>query len=165
MTLASLPLLKLFLNNRPVELEKASLDQKLMICTDKVLGEWAQLAGHRVEDPGQRPEEGLQTLIAAMHGPQNGLLSVATTPRLGTLLAVGATGDPSAASFSQEALLEFYRLLRECIIQDGLGADCRDFLLHTQGNRDKHRPPTRQQFHTCTQITCICNRDLKDVHP
>jgi len=70
-------------------------------------------------------------VLAPLHGPRNGFFSIATTPRLGTDLAVAATGDPGASSFGTEALLELCQLLRESVLREGLGIDKRDYLMHS----------------------------------
>ncbi len=107
-----------------------SLEQQLRGCAQAVLEEWAGLSPVFLGLPGTRPLTGMVSLGAAINGPRQGLLCLSAAHRLGALLAVQATGDPGAGSFSGEALRELCQQLREALMKDALGLDQQDYLIH-----------------------------------
>lgn len=107
-----------------------SLDLQVRGCTQAVLEEWAGFSPVFLGLPGSRPLTGMVSLGAPLDGPRRGLLCISATHRLGALLAVKATGDPGAGSFSGEALRELCQQLRESLLFGALGLDQRDYLIH-----------------------------------
>lgn len=71
-----------------------------------VLRDWAGLQAEAAGQPARKPQHGMLCLAVGLGGGAYGMVSVAAEHRLGAALAVAATGDPGAGSFSAEALQE-----------------------------------------------------------
>lgn len=112
-------------------LRPAQLEARLFCAAEKVLSEWAQLSPSRLPMAPDRAAAEHWQLGVDLAGPQQGFLSLACKPSFGAMLAVAATGDPGAGSFSHEALIELCRLIRETFLTDGLRQDGRDYLLQS----------------------------------
>lgn len=86
-----------------------------------VLQDWAGLRAEPSGRPPRRPGNGMVCLAVKVDGQPSSIVSVAATHHLGAQLAVAATGDPGAGSFSGEALRELCTLLRERLSRNGEG--------------------------------------------
>lgn len=90
-----------------------NLAQELAAEASALLLDWAGMRAEPQGRPSKRPQPGMLCLAVKVDGQAGALVAVAATHRLGADLAVAATGDPGAASFSGEALRELCTLLRE----------------------------------------------------
>jgi hypothetical protein len=86
-----------------------------------LIQDWAGLSAEPSGRPARRPQSGMLCLAVRVEGSPACLVSVAASHRLGADLAVAATGDPGAGSFSGEALRELCTLLRERLNQGTAG--------------------------------------------
>lgn len=120
-----------FKPRQPQVLGPATVEERLLSCADKVLSEWALLTPRKSAQAPDAPPADQMHAVVDLEGPQRGLLVVSGPQRLGAMLAVAATGDPGAAGFAAEALIELCMLLRETLLADVLGQDGRDYLLQS----------------------------------
>jgi hypothetical protein len=98
---------------RPEHTASAGDAERLQADAMAVIQDWAGLEAQPSGRPSKRPQTGMVCLAVKVEGSPAALISVAASHRLGAELAVAATGDPGAGSFSGEALRELCTLLRE----------------------------------------------------
>jgi hypothetical protein len=107
-----------FRDEDPAGLQAA---EALQASAQAVLRDWAGLRAEPSGRPPRRPGNGMVCLAVKVDGQPATIVSVAATHHLGAQLAVAATGDPGAGSFSGEALRELCTLLRERLSRDAEG--------------------------------------------
>lgn len=107
-----------FRDEEPAALQAADA---LQANAQAVLQDWAGLTAEPSGRPPRRPGSGMVCLAVKVDGQAASIVSVAASHHLGAQLAVAATGDPGAGSFSGEALRELCTLLRERLCRDPQG--------------------------------------------